>query len=98
MVDLEKTAGFEWDENNIDKNYKKHGITPREAEELFLDEDLLLLEDIEHSKKEERFIAIGKTADNMILFAVFTMRDDKVRIISVRIANEKERRKYAEKI
>lgn len=69
MIDLSKIIGFDWDEGNIDKSYKKHGITPKEAEELLLDESLLLLEDIKHSNKEERFIAIGKIPLGKVLFA-----------------------------
>lgn len=94
MIDLSKVSGFEWDEWNIDKSYKKHGITTKEAEELFLDKNVLLIEDIKHSQKEERFIAIGKNQQEEILFAALTIRHSKVRIISVRPANQKERRQY----
>ena len=73
MVDLGKITEFEWDEGNIDKSYKKHGITPNEAEELFLDENVLLVEDIKHSQKEERFIVIGKTTQRKLLLAAFTI-------------------------
>ena len=94
MVDLSKITGFEWDKNNIDKSYQKHGITLNEAEEIFLDEDILLLEDIKHSQQEERFKAIGKIAKGRILFLVFTIRGNQIRIISARVANKKERRQY----
>ena len=94
MVDLKKIVGFEWDKGNIDKNYKKHGITPNETEEVFLDEDILMLEDTRHSKKEERFETIGKIIKGSILFLAFTVRRDKIRIISARTANKKERRRY----
>lgn len=98
MVGLDKIVEFEWDEGNIDKSYQKHGITQKETEEIFLDEELLFQEDLRHSQKEERFIAIGKTSGQHVLFAVFTTRKDKIRIISVRHANKKERRRYEEKI
>lgn len=97
MVDLTKIVGFEWDEWNIDKSYKKHGITPNEAEEVFLDEDILVLEDTKHSRQEERFEAIGEIIKGRILFLAFTVRGDKVRIISARTANKKERRRYEKK-
>lgn len=97
MVDLRKIVVFEWDEGNIDKSYQKHGITPNEAEEVFLDKDILLLEDIKHSKQEERFKAIGKIVKGSILFLAFTIRRDKIRIISARIANKKERRLHETK-
>lgn len=97
MADLRKIIRFEWDKGNIDKSYKKHGITPNEAEEVFLDEDILLLEDTKHSKQEERFEAIGKIIKGSILFLAFTVRRDRIRIISARTANKKERRRYEEK-
>ncbi|HSX19062.1 MAG TPA: BrnT family toxin [Candidatus Saccharimonadales bacterium] len=94
MIDLGKIVGFEWDKWNLDKNYIKHGITPKEAEEVFLDENVLLIEDIKHSGAEERSIAIGMTVGDSLLFVVFTVRSNKIRIISARIANKKERRQY----
>lgn len=97
MVDLSKIKSFQWDKGNIDKSYQKHGITPNEAEEVFLDENILLLEDVEHSKQEERFEAIGKIVRDEILFLAFTIRKDKIRIISARKANKKERRQYEQK-
>lgn len=94
MIDLSKVKGFQWDKGNVDKSYQKHGITPNEAEEVFLDENMLLMEDTKHSKQEERFEAIGKIVKGTILFLAFTVRSNKIRIISVRVANKKERRQY----
>lgn len=94
MINLNKIIGFEWDEWNIDKSYKKHGISPNEAEEVFLDERVKIEKDIKHQEQEERFIAIGKTTENKILFVVFTIRKDKIRIISGRPANKKEKEVY----
>ncbi len=94
MINLNKIIAFEWDHGNFDKSYQKHGVVPSEAEEVFLDENILISEDIEHSKQEERFEAIGKTVKGTILFLVFTARRDRIRIISARKANKKERRQY----
>ena len=94
MLDFSKFSEFEWDIGNIDKNYQKHGNTQKESEELFLDPNVLFLEDLDHSKKEKRFISIGKSSENKVLFAVITIRRTKIRIISVRTANKKERRRY----
>lgn len=98
MIDLGKIKGFEWDKANIDKSYKKHGITPNQAEEIFLDEDLKIIRDIKHSQKEARFIALGQNFEKKLLFIVFTLRKDKIRIISARPMNKKERRIYEKKI
>lgn len=94
MVDGNRIIGFEWDKWNVDKSYKKYGITPNETEEVFLDEKVTIKKDFEHQEQEERFIAIGKTTENKILFVVFTMRKDKIRIISGRVANKKEKEVY----
>ncbi len=94
IPDLSKIKGFHWDKGNIDKSYLKHGITPKEAEEIFLDDNVLLQEDFKHSQKEERYIAIGRLAQDKTLFAVFTLRGSKIRIISIRRANRKEKGQY----
>ena len=98
MIDLSKITGFEWDKGNIDKNYQKHSITPNEAEQVFTDEGAQVEKDIKHQEKEERYIAIGKDAQNKILFVVFTLRKHKIRVISARVANQKERRLYEEQV
>ena|SRR5260221_14539325 len=94
MIDLSKIVGFEWDIWNIDKSYNKHGISPNESEEIFLDEDVKIEKDLKHQQQEKRFIAIGKTTENKLLFVIFTIRNDKIRIISARTANKKEREVY----
>ena len=48
--------------------------------------------DFEHSVDEDRYIAIGKVAE--VLFVVFTERKERIRIISARLATEKERVLY----
>ncbi len=94
MLNLNQIKEFEWDRGNLDKSYKKHGITHKESEEIFLDENLSVEKDIKHQQIEPRFIAIGKTLYKKILFVVFIIRKSKIRVISARIANKKERRVY----
>ena len=89
---------FDWDKGNIDKNLKKHGVTNEEAEEVYSDRYLLVSDDKKHSSEEERrYQCLGETDNNRLLFISFTMRNNKIRIISVRDASKKERKKYAEK-
>lgn len=85
---------FEWDQWNLDKSYFKHGITPKKTEEVFIDEWSLILQDVEHSQKEERFIIVGKTLEKKILFIVFVVRRKKIRVISARKMHTKEVLKY----
>jgi uncharacterized DUF497 family protein len=88
---------FDWDQWNIQKNEIKHGISSLEAESMFFDESLVIFNDIKHStKKEKRWIAYGQSNKNRILMTAFTIRRNKIRIISSRQASEKEREIYEE--
>lgn len=97
MINLGKFKEFEWDRGNLDKSYQKHGITPNEAEEAFLDEKAIVLRDVKHSQKEVRYILIGKTSERKLLFVVFNLRRRRIRIISARMANRKEKSEYGKK-
>lgn len=83
---------FEWDEDKNDLNKQKHKISFETAAYVFEDPFYIEMYDFEHSENEDRYIAIGKVGD--ILFVVFTERKERVRIISARLATEKERRLY----
>jgi len=85
---------FEWDNGNLDKNLKKHNVTNQEAEEIFGIDPFIAVEDKKHALNEKRFQALGKTNQNRKLFLSFTVRKDKIRIISVRDMNKKERNQY----
>ncbi len=80
---------FEWDKGNSEKN-KKHNVEDKEAEEVFFDKKKIILKDKSHSQKEERFITVGKTKKDRLLYIVFTERRKKIRIISARDINKKE--------
>lgn len=85
---------FIWDKVNIDKNWKKHKVKNSEREEVFFDDDKAILKDVLHSGEEERFIILGETKHKRLLFVVFTKRDNKIRVISARDVNKKERKLY----
>lgn len=94
MKILPEPVAFLWDEGNIDKNLKKHKVTVLEAEEMFL-RGLFIVTDLAHSTKEEkRYQGLGKTKSSRLLFAAFTVRHGKVRIISIRDMNKREERVY----
>ena len=95
MIDFEKIKGFDWDKGNSRKN-EKHGVSMAEAEQVFFNTPLLLLEDPKHSNQENRFHALGKTDDNRLLHITFTVRDSgqKIRVISARGMHRKERASY----
>ena len=89
-----RVVGFQWDKGNIDKNLLKHGINDQECEEVFFDSNKKILKDILHSGKEDRYILLGQTKLGRLLFVVFTIRNNKIRIISARNLNKKEKHLY----
>jgi len=97
-VVLAEVKGFEWDEGNIDENWKKHKVTNKEAEEVFINKPLLIVEDKKHSWSEKRFQALGRTSKNRWLFIAFTIREGKIRVISARDQSRNERRIYEKEI
>ena len=91
---LSLSDGFEWDEGNIKKNWEKHRVSHIECEETFFNSPLIVKQDESRSTSEERSFVLGKTDTDRLLFIVFTMRDHKIRIISARDMNRKERKVY----
>ena len=87
-------AGFEWDENNKYKNSVKHQVHYIECEEAFFNEPLIVYFDKKHSEKETRFYLLGHTNMSRSLFIVFTVRNNKIRVISARDMNKKEKEIY----
>ncbi len=83
-------TGFDWDEGHIDKNWEKHQVSPFECEQVFLNKPLVVKDDEKHSRDEGRFYALGKTDAERRLFLVFTLRGDKIRVISARPMNQRE--------
>lgn len=98
MLKLSQIKGFDWDNYNIDKNWLKHQVTPEECEQVFIDKKNKTLRDTFHSEKEKRYIIIGKTFAQRLLFIAFTVRSNRVRIISARdLKKNKEIKLYEEK-
>lgn len=89
-----KAIEFEWDKGNLDKSYFKHGVTPKETEEVFVDGESLRIPDAKHSQNEERFNLIGKTLEGKNIFIAFVFRGRKVRVISARRMHREEVEKY----
>ncbi len=94
MIDLSQVSGFDWDDNNREKSWDKHQVLAGECEEVFFNLPLLLQPDPEHSQKEPRYYVLGHTIAGRRLFIAFTVREDKIRVISARDMSKKERSIY----
>jgi uncharacterized protein len=92
---LPEFEGFDWDKGNIEKNLKKHNVTTQEAEELFASTPLIARRDHHHFiQSEERIQALGKTKSGRKLFTAFTLRNHKIRVISIRDMTPQEEQAY----
>ena len=89
---VDKITGFDWDEGNDRKN-EKHDVSTAEAEQVFFNAPLLILEDSAHSHQEPRVHAMGKTDGGRGLHITFTLRKSGtlIRVISARDLHRKER-------
>lgn len=94
MFILPDPIAFEWDQYNQAKNWLKHKVLWEECEESFFDPNKKIYQDVKHSMQEPRYLLLGKTKHHRILFSVFTVRKRRIRIISARPLNNKERPLY----
>ena len=97
MVDITSIPefeGFDWSGGNAEKNWKRHRVTPLEAEQVFFNTPLLCGADPKHSQGECRFFVLGQTEEGRELFIAFTLRGRRLRVVSARDMSRKERRVY----
>jgi uncharacterized DUF497 family protein len=88
---------FDWDKGNIAKNQEKHKVGFIECEQVFFNKPLKIYRDKVHSQLEKRYIALGITDRKRKLLISFTIRNNKIRVISARDASRKERSFYEAK-
>jgi uncharacterized DUF497 family protein len=96
MIDLDQITGFDWDDGNSRKSADKLDVSQAEAEGVFFNDPLIVVEDSKHSETEPRFNALGKTAQNRLLHITFTLRQDGtlIRVISARDMHRREKKAY----
>lgn len=93
----QENFAFDWDEGNSDKNLQKHKIDTEYAEQVFNNKDFLVPLGIQVSPltNEPRFGALGMDLLGRHLAVCFTIREGKIRVISIRPMSRLERRNYA---
>jgi uncharacterized protein len=85
---------YQWDKNKAASNLQKHGIEFADAVAVFSDDLAITIPD--NRFDEDRFVTIGMDAFGRILVVVFTWRGEDIRLISARLAERRERKKYEE--
>jgi len=87
---------FEWDPLKADANFKKHGVRFPEAQPVLDDDYAITTIDEDSSADEQRFVTIGIGDRGRVLVVVFCYRKMRIRIISARVADHRERKLYEE--
>ncbi len=82
---------FEYDPEKSMSNSQKHGIDFIQAQALWLDSNLFILPS--RFLNESRYLAIGRIGVRYFT-GIFTEREDKIRLISVRHSRKEEIKLY----
>ena len=90
------TMKYEWDKNKAKTNQERHKI-PFESVYKFCWDDAIIGADTRKDYKEIRYRALAPIEDRLYLL-VYTMREEIVRVISLRKANKREFNYYATQI
>ena len=92
MVDIDPANMFEWDEANT-SHIDVHRVEPQEAEDALLDPDRIPGR-VRRVPNERRWAIVGATETGRVLFVVYTRRDNRMRVVAARDADEDERHEY----
>jgi len=81
---------YEWDDNKARKNLDKHGIAFESAKLIDWDSAICLTQNHDGEERQLCHVKIGER-----LHAIcYTIREDAIRVISLRKSNKREVRKY----
>ena len=87
---------FEWDLRKAETNFKKHGVRFSESLPVFEDDYAITITDDESDPDERRFVSMGVGVKGRVLVVVYSYRGSRIRIISARLADARERSQYEE--
>ena len=91
-------AGFDWDRGNRAK-CQKHGVSLEDVEYL-MKSGPRIVPDVTQSRREDRFIAVGRSLKGRSMFVAFTLREKDgerfIRPVSARYMHKKESERYEE--
>ena len=103
MIEFRRIAGFDWDAGNARKHVATHAVDQAEAEQVFFNDPLLIVDDARHSGAGARYHALGRTDAGRLVHATFTLRLEGgrqdgalIRVISARDMSRRERVRYGE--
>ena len=88
-----------FDPDKDETNQRKHGVSFEEAQTAFLDDHAMLIDDPDHSSRDERFILLGLSAAlrHLVVCHCYRASNSVIRIISTRKATATEREGYRQR-
>jgi uncharacterized DUF497 family protein len=92
---LDGLKGFDWDVHNVG-HVARHGVNPTEVEEAFERPHAII--PTKEVGGEKRWKLLGTSAAARLLIVVFTIRNDRLRPVTVHTMNQRERRIYGPEI
>lgn len=81
-----------WDDANTE-HIARHGLEPEDVEEALEDPDGKA-DDARNTTLERRYAFIGATVSGRILFVVYVLRTEVLRVVTARDATTSEKRRY----
>ena len=87
---------FEWDPKKSEFNLRKHGVSFEEAMGAFADLLSLTILDPDHGGMEPRYLLLGLSYQGRLLVVTHVERSERIRVISARRADRREKRAYEE--
>lgn len=89
-MDFSALNGFEWDLGNVSKVQKRLDLA---VVEFAFQGHPFVGEDIVHSDTEQRWFLVNRIQDRFV-FVVFTVRKNRIRVISARFMRRREAKHY----
>lgn len=87
---------FEWDDEKARSNLQGHGVDFRDAAQIFAGPTVEYFDDRE-DYGEDRFKAYG-LHDGTVYVVIYTVREDRIRVISAWKATRREREEYYQSV
>jgi uncharacterized protein len=81
---------FEWNGAKAKANFRRHGVSFDLAKAVFSDPFAVERLDEREEHGEERFVIIGAAEGEALLFVAYTEREERIRIISARRAQNEQ--------
>jgi hypothetical protein len=88
-----RVVDIEFDPAKARANLRKHRVSPADAEQALRDRQAITIEDPD-AEGEQRFVTLGADMLGRLLVVVYTLRGDRIRLISARKASKGEARQY----